>query len=111
VWGAQSEASPAFALSIERGAAVETLPPANTLADGLEGGIRKSAFARASAVVAGVVVVSEDDIASAIATARYLLGLTIEGSAAAALAPLLTTPPIALRDDVVIVLSGRNIDP
>ena len=116
VFGAQSEASPAFALSLERGRAIETLEPApNTLADGLEGGISRAAFERASQIVAGVVVVSEAEIADAMVAAHKWLGLTIEGSAAAALAPFVGTPPDELRpadpnEDLVVVLTGRNVD-
>ena len=117
VFGAQSEASPAFALSLERGEAIEELEPASgTLADGLEGGISRAAFERASSVVAGVVVVSEQAIADAMLAAHKWLGLTIEGSAAAALAPFVGSPPEHLRPadpnaDIVVVLTGRNVDP
>jgi threonine dehydratase len=104
VWGAQSEASPAFAMSLERGAAVTTLPYAKTLADGIEGGIAASAFARAAGTLAGALVVSEDAIANAMKWAARELGLVIEGSAAAALAPLLE----GFEADVV-VLTGRNV--
>ena len=115
VWGAQSEASPAFAMSLERGAAIETLDAAETLADGLEGGISRAAFERASAVVAGVVVVSEAQIGAAMAAAYRSLGVMIEGSAAAALAPLLDSLPEEMRPsspdgDLVVVLTGRNVD-
>jgi threonine dehydratase len=116
VFGAQSEASPAFALSLERGAAVESLDVQRTLADGLEGGISRAAFERARAVVAGVVVVSEQAIEAAMAAAYRSLGVTIEGSAAAAVAPLLDDGlPSALRPvrrdaDVVVVVTGRNVD-
>jgi threonine dehydratase len=114
VWGAQSEASPAFARSLERGSAVESLDPEPTLADGLEGGISKRAFARARAVVSGVVVVGEAAIGAAMAAAYRSLGVTIEGSAAAALAPLLDELPQELRPseggDLVVVLTGRNVD-
>ena len=115
VWGVQSEASPAFAMSLERGAAVETLPYAQTLADGLEGGIAARAFARAKGVLAGAVVVTEEEIAHAIAFAFRELGLVIEGSAAAALVPALRGSAASLREgteaiDLVVVLTGRNID-
>jgi len=113
VFGAQSEASPAFALSIERGHAVESLDAAETLADGLEGGISQAAFERALSVVAGVIVVSEDAIATAMATAYRSLGVRIEGSAAAAVAPLFAPDLMAqLRPsgDVIVVLTGRNVD-
>ncbi len=119
VWGVQSEASPSFALSLERGAAVTAYQGDATLADGLEGGISERAFARAAGALAGVVVMAEEDIAAAMAFGYRELGLVLEGSAAVALAPLLGTES-SLRDcsptseepsDVVIVLSGRNVDP
>jgi threonine dehydratase len=115
VWGAQSDASPAFAMSLERDAAIETLDAAETLADGLEGGISRTAFERARAVVAGVAVVSEERIGAAMAAAYRSLGVTIEGSAAAAIAPLLEDLPTEMRPasrdaDLVVVLTGRNVD-
>ncbi len=118
VWGVQGDRSPAFALSLEQGAAVTTLPAVETLADGLEGGIAERAFARAAGVVAGVVVVTEDAIAQAMRAAFRDFGLAIEGSAAAALAPVLGGLPDEIAGDlageggdVVVVLSGRNVDP
>jgi threonine dehydratase len=112
VWGAQSEASCAMAMSLERGSAVERLETGGTtLAEGLEGGISASAFERARGVVAGVVVVSEVQIARAMVHAYKDLGLVIEGSAAAALAPVLEGLPGPVRGgDVVVVLTGRNVD-
>lgn len=113
VWGVQSEASCAMAMSLERGAAVERLETGGTtLAEGLEGGISADGFARARDVVAGVVVVSEDHIARAMAWGCTTLGVGLEGSAATALVPLLEGLPEHLRGgDVVAVLTGRNVDP
>jgi threonine dehydratase len=112
VWGVQSEASCAMAMSLERGAAVERLETGGTtLAEGLEGGISADAFARARATVGGVVVVDEGQIAQAMVHAYREMGLVLEGSAAAALAPLLGGLPEPLRGgDVVAVLTGRNVD-
>jgi threonine dehydratase len=112
VWGAQSEASCAMALSLERGAAVERLETGGTtLAEGLEGGISAGAFARARAAVAGVVVVTEGQIAQAMEYGYKDLGLVLEGSAAAALAPVLSGLPEPVRGgDLVVVLTGRNVD-
>lgn len=104
VWGAQSEASPAFAMSLERGEAITTLPYVKSLADGIEGGIAVDAFARAAGTLAGALVVSEDSIANAMQWAAKELGLVIEGSAAAALAPVLEG-----FDTDVVVLTGRNV--
>jgi len=113
VWGVQSEASCAMAMSLERGAAVERLETGGTtLAEGLEGGISVDGFARARASVAGVVVVSEKHIAAAMAWGCTALGVGLEGSAATALVPLLQGLPENLRGgDVVAVLTGRNVDP
>ena len=113
VWGAQSEASPAAARSLETGRALVRLTEdAPTLAEGLEGGIAESAFERARAAIAGVVVVTEPDIAAAMAYAHRDLGLVLEGSAAVALVPILRGLPDPLRGgDVVVVLTGRNVDP
>lgn len=118
VWGVQSEASCAFAQSLESGVAVTTLPPAETLAEGLEGGISVRGFARARQVLAGALVVSEGEIATAMRFGVRELGLTLEGSAAVALAAALAAPsapslerPAAVDGDLVVVLTGRNVDP
>ena len=111
VWGVQSEASPAMEMSLAQEAAVETLVPSPTLAEGLEGGIAKDAFARARGVVAGIVVVSEAQIALCMRYAQSELGATLEGSAAAALAPVIAGLPESTRGgDVVVVLTGQNVD-
>jgi threonine dehydratase len=115
VWGVQSQASAAMALSLQRGEAVVRLAPEGpTLAEGLEGGISKSAFERTREAIAGVVVVSEDQIASAMGYACKEMGLVIEGSAAVALAPVLFGLPEGVQraksEDVVVVLTGRNVD-
>jgi threonine dehydratase len=112
VWGVQSEASCAMAMSLESGRAVERLETGGTtLAEGLEGGISKDGFERARGAVGGVLVVTENAIASAMSHAVRELGLVIEGSAAAALAPVLSGLPEALRGgDLVVVLTGRNVD-
>jgi len=118
VWGVQSEASAAMALSLERGAAVERLRATGpTLAKGLEGGISKPAFARAKEAVAGVIVVCETEIANAMSYAYREMGLVLEGSAAASLAPVLCGIPPGVKEsrgesemDLVVVLTGRNVD-
>jgi threonine dehydratase len=112
VWTVQSEASAAFALSLERGVAVEQLAASErTLAEGLEGGISAASFARASSVVAGVSVLTEARIAFAMALFQDRLGLRLEGSAAAALVPALDgLPPLIRGGNLVIVLTGRNVD-
>ncbi len=113
VWGVQSEASPAAARSLETGRALVRLTEDTpTLAEGLEGGIAVDAFERARSAIAGVVVVTEAEIATAMAYAHRDLGLVLEGSAAVGLVPVLQGLPDPLRGgDVVVVLTGRNVDP
>jgi len=113
VWGVQSQASCAMAASMERGQPVQAAGDGvETLAEGLVGGISGGAFDRAVRAMAGVVVVTEAQIAAAMAYAYRDMGLVIEGSAAAALAPVLFGLPDPVRGgDLVAVLTGRNVDP
>lgn len=111
VWGAQSEASPAMMMSLVLGEAVRELSCVGTLAEGLEGGISLSGFARARQAIGGVLVCSEDEIAESMAYAHRELGREIEGSAAVALVPVRAGLPEALSGgDLVVVLTGRNVD-
>jgi len=118
VLAAQSEASCAFALSLERGRAITTLEGPPTLAEGLEGGISERGFARARAVCAGALVVSEAAIEAAMYALYTHLGLVVEGSAAVGVAALATQAGQAALAragagsdaDVVVVVTGRNVD-
>lgn len=110
VVGVQIELSPAFAMSLERGAAVTELPPATTLAEGLEGGLPERAFARLRHTVRGALVVDEEMIAAAMRFAVRELGLVLEGSAAAALAAAMHDPRPPGDGERVVVLTGRNVD-
>ena len=113
VWGVQSEASPAMAQSLAAGKAVERLSSSDfTLAEGLEGGISPSAYARARGAIAGIIVVTEDVIDLALRHLYREAGLVVEGSAGIALVPVLLGLPEAVRGgDLCVVLTGRNIDP
>jgi threonine dehydratase len=111
VVGVQSESSPVLEQSLARGSALLTLQTAPTIAEGLEGGITAAAFARATDALAGVLTLPESAIGHAVRFARKELGLVLEGSAAAGLAPvLLGLPPALLGGNLVCVLTGRNID-
>ncbi|HSY25397.1 MAG TPA: pyridoxal-phosphate dependent enzyme [Polyangiaceae bacterium] len=113
VWGVQSEAHCTMAASLECGRAVTASDaPAPTLAEELREGVSTAAFERAREAIAGVCIVSEAQIAAAMGYAYGDMGLVLEGSAALALAPVLFGLPEGLRGgDMVVVLTGRNIDP
>jgi threonine dehydratase len=112
VWGVQSEASCAMAASIENGRAVARSREDSQTIEGLSGGIGEAAFARAASVIAGIAVTSEAQIGAAMAHAYRDMGLVVEGSAAAALAPALFGLPEPIRGgDLVVVMTGRNVDP
>jgi threonine dehydratase len=115
VWGVQSQASCAMAMAMAQGGPVSRAGPSDgpeTLAEGLAGGVSAQSFDRAAAAIAGLVMATETQIAAAMVYAYRDMGLVIEGSAAAALAPVLFGLPQPVRGgDLVVVLTGRNVDP
>lgn len=122
VWGVQSDVSCAMATWLERhgsGRPADDTPSSSailaagpSLADEIAPPSWPDAFARARAAVAGVVVVTEAMIGEAMAHAYRDMGLVLEGTAALALAPVLFGLPEPLRGgDLVVVLTGRNVDP
>ncbi|MGA2449213.1 MAG: pyridoxal-phosphate dependent enzyme [Polyangiaceae bacterium] len=112
VWGAQSERSCAVARWLERPLEPARPPIHGSLAKALAGGRMAAALARAESTLAGIVVLSEDDVRGAVVGAYRDLGLVLEASAAVALAPTRSGLPAALcGGDLVVVLSGRNVDP
>jgi threonine dehydratase len=112
VWGVQSDVSPVMGASLANGEAIEQFLPASaSLAEGLTGGISAAGFARAADAIAGIVIVEEARIAPAMAHIHKDIGMVVEGSAAIALVPvLLGLPQPLLGEDVIVVLTGRNID-
>jgi threonine dehydratase len=121
VWGVQSDASCAMARWLERapsGTMSSTEPSVletnglTSLAEELSHGPSVDDFLRARSAVAGVLVITEEWVAEAMAHAYRDMGLILEGTAAVALAPVLFGLPEALRGgDLVAVLTGRNVDP
>jgi threonine dehydratase len=85
---------------------------AASLADELRAPKTSETAERVRASVAGSVVVDESQIGAAMAHAYQDMGLVLEGSAALALAPILFGLPEPIRGgDLVVVLTGRNVDP
>jgi threonine dehydratase len=109
--GVQSEASPVMYESLKAGRIVEA-PKTETIAEGLSGGIEKDAltFEIAKKYVDRMLLVKEATIRRAV----YLLckheKLVVEGSGAAAIAPLLEDKALFRGRTVVCVITGGNID-
>lgn len=109
--GVQSDTSPTMARSLELGYAIESFCGPPTLAEGLEGGVSATAFARVREVVERVDLVTEEEIAHAMLHARDVLGFVVEGSAATTLAwaaRWLDSEPGT--GPAVAVITGRNVD-
>ncbi len=106
---AQHRDSPSFALSLERGEAVTQMPPIETLAGGIEGGIGAHTFSILEGRVQRVALVGEDQLFRGV---RWMLAehqYTIEPSAAAVVAACLEADLGPVEGPVVVVLSGRNV--
>lgn len=110
VIGCLPENSPVMAKSIIAGKIieVENLP---TLADGTAGGIESDSitFEICQKYVDDYILVSEQEIASALVTILSTQHLLVEGAAAVALAALLKNASPFQNKNVVIILSGGNI--
>ncbi len=106
----QSEAS-AFLHTLYTHGDQHQVVESDSLADGLSGEVEDDSITipLTRSLVDGFVLVSEEDIARAIATAWHRYGEKIEGSAAVALAAVLTNR-VAERP-ALVVLTGGNIQP
>jgi threonine dehydratase len=109
VIGVVAAASPALRVAFEQGRIVD-VPVLDTLADGLAGNIEPGSVTveLVREHLAGVVEVSEDELAAAM---RFLVrehGLVAEGSGAAAVAALIAGK-IERRGATVVLVTGRNV--
>ena len=105
----QHRDSPALALSLEKGEAVTELPPADTIAGGIEGGIGVKTFEILRDTIDQVVLVSEDELKESIIWMIKHHQYLIEASAAAPLAACLSGRIGPLTSPAVLVITGRNI--
>jgi threonine dehydratase len=112
VIGVSMERGPAMVRSLEAGrpVAVEEEP---SLADSLGGGIgldNRYTFALARDLVDETVLVSEAEIAAAMAHCYWREQQIVEGAGAVGIAALLTGKVEAPGANLVVLLSGRNVD-
>ena len=110
VIGIQAEASP-FMHSLFYKDTQENVPDLPSLADGLTGDVEDGSITipMVKEIADDIVLVSEDEIARAIAFAWYIYGEKLEGAGAVGLAAILTGK-VKLRPAVVVV-SGGNVQP
>ncbi|MFN2399564.1 MAG: threonine/serine dehydratase [Gemmatimonadaceae bacterium] len=109
ILGAQSDATSAMARSLRAGRVVE-IPDAPTLAEGLAGQIDDDALEIGRLGLDDIAVVSETELADAIAWLAHNESEVVEGSGAVAVAAILTRRLGEFPTPAVIVLSGGNID-
>src|SRR5437667_131509 len=110
VIGVQAETLPAMKRALDAHERV-TLPPASTIADGIAvRQVGELTFALAQRHVDRVVTVSEEELANAILLLLEIEKTVVEGAGAAPLAALLNRSLGLEGLNVVLVLSGGNID-
>ena len=107
--GAQSEHTNAMALSLSAGRRVE-IGYAPTLADGLAGQVDDDGLAIGRLVIDEMCVVSETEVADAIAWLAQAHELRVEGSGAVGVAALLAGRGAHWHGPIAVVVSGGNID-
>jgi len=110
VVGLQPEASPSAYLSLRDGRPYETYPAEPTICDGLAGGFGRMPFEMVGHLIDEVLVVPEADVRRAVGWLASHEQVLVEGSGAIAIAPLLSGQLDARGQEVVSVLTGRNID-
>ena len=111
VIGIQSEASPAFYESLKAGKIID-VELFDSIADGMWGGIEKGSitFDIVQKFVDEILLVKEETIKKAIRLLWQEDNQKVEGSAAAAIAPILENPS-GYKDKVIVaIISGGNID-
>jgi threonine dehydratase len=108
--GVQPEACPAAYLSFRDGQAYETYPTEPTICDGSVGGFGRLPFEIAGDLIDEVLVVPEADVRRAVGWLATQEQIIVEGAAALAITPLLNGMLDAEGQNIVAVLTGRNID-
>jgi threonine dehydratase len=109
--GVQSEASPVMYESLKAGRIVDSVKT-KTIAEGLSGGIEKGAltFEIAKRWVDRMLLVKEATIRRAVYLLCVREKLVVEGSGAAAIAPIIEDKVLFNGKTVTCVITGGNID-
>jgi threonine dehydratase len=112
VIGVSMERAPVMVRSLAAGKPVQ-MPDEPTLADSLQGGIgleNQYTFRMVRELVDGVVLVSEAEIAAAMAFALHEHHLVVEGAGAVGIAALQGGKVRVRGEKVALILSGGNVD-
>ncbi len=104
----QLAASPALKLSLEQGRPITYMPPIDTLAGGIEGGLGEKCFEIIKPLVDETPLVKEEELKSALLWLLENHQYIIEPSSAVPLACCLFGH-VRPKSPTVIVLSGRNV--
>lgn len=110
--GISMERAPAMAKSLAAGKPVQ-MAEEPTLADSLQGGIgleNQYTFRIVKELVDEVVLVSEEEIAAAMAFALYEHHLVVEGAGAVGIAALQAGKVDATGKNLALIISGGNVD-
>jgi threonine dehydratase len=110
IFGVEPDASPAAHLSLRDGIVREVFPSSPTICDGLAGGIGRAPFEIYRSLVEDILIAPEASVRHAVAWLLYHEQLVTEGSAAIAIAPLLSGALPVCGLHVAAILTGRNID-
>jgi threonine dehydratase len=110
VIGVQSKSSPVMYESLKAGKIVTVKKAGNSVAEGLSGNVGPITFGIVQKYVDHVLLVEEETLRQAV----YLLWVhdqqVVEGSGAAAVAPVIENKPLFKGKRVVSVVTGGNID-
>ena len=111
IYGVQSEACPVMAESLKQGQIVD-VPMEDSIAEGLFGGVEKKSitFEPIQQLVTDILLVSEDEIRVAIHDLVEQHHQISEGAGAVGLAAVIRYAEKFQQKQVVIVVSGGNID-
>jgi threonine dehydratase len=110
VIGVQSKSSPVMYESLKAGKIVTVKKAGNSVAEGLSGNVGPITFGIVQKYVERVLLVEEESLRQAV----YMLWVNdkqvVEGSGAAAVAPVIENKPLFKGKRVVSVVTGGNID-
>jgi threonine dehydratase len=109
--GAEPQAAPGAWLSLKQGRPVEKIDLKPSIADGLAGGLSPLPYGIAGRLIERIGLAEEDEILIAMRAFLHQEQMVVEGAACVGLAALLAGKIKAAGKKVVLVITGRNIDP